>query len=163
MLISSQFRFRQQLLHLCVNRPPVTLHGNAIRGRSRAMAQSKLFLLPANLWALYDTRNFLKRLFWSRLQTRAMKYNWNITGMIYESTRWSIIGLSPPPSTPPRPPPLNFSYFLIGFRFFVRLRCKRALSELKQMPIAYNITKMLISDVSGVVYRIIDLWVYQSK
>ena len=31
-----------------------------------------------------------------------------------------------------------------------------ALSELKLMLIAYNTAKMLISDVSGVVYRIID-------
>jgi hypothetical protein len=47
--------------------------------------------------------------------------------------------------------------FHCGFRSGLCLRCKCALSELKQRVFAHRTTKMLISDDFGVVYRIIDL------
>ena len=54
-------------------------------------------------------------------------------------------------------PPLFYrDIFHCGFRSGLCLRCKRALSELKQRVFAYRTTKMLISDDFGVVYRIFD-------
>ena len=54
-------------------------------------------------------------------------------------------------------PPLSFrDIFHSGFRSKLFLRCKCALSELKQTVFEFKTTKMLISDYFGVVYRIID-------
>ncbi len=55
-------------------------------------------------------------------------------------------------------PSLSFrDIFHSGLRSKLCLRCKCALSELKQTVFAFKTTKMLISDIFGVVYRIIDL------
>ena len=42
------------------------------------------------------------------------------------------------------------------------VRDRNALSELKQSTFAYNTTKMLISDVFDVVYRIIDQFLIET-